>query len=196
MYTNEQIDSIGLMLEEKGLTHSEIDTYFEHRGVKGMKWGIRKGKAVEGVNRFVGQRRDSNDLVVYKTKQKQKYVSLPDNSPKKKDIEAAWRASAKTGQIFLTDKFQKKTWDKRVSRLSAENTRLTKGKLKARDYLMVYGSVAVSAISLGYGLATGDSDRVDRSTINLVGDTAGKFLQARPKAIQNKGYGYKRNKSS
>lgn len=196
MFTDEQIDEIGSMLEDKGLTHSEIDTYFEHRGVKGMKWGIRKGKSVEGVNRFVGQRRDGNDLVVYKTKQKQKYVSLPADSPKKKDIEAVWRASAKTGQIFLTDKFQKKTWDKRVSRLSAENARLTKGKLTARDYLMVYGAIGVSAISLGYGLATGDSDRIRRSSIYLVGDTADTFVKVRPKAIENKGYGYKRTKSS
>lgn len=42
MLTEEQIDVIGLMLEDKGLTHSEIDSYLEHRGVKGMKWGVRR----------------------------------------------------------------------------------------------------------------------------------------------------------
>lgn len=42
MFTDEQIDEIGTMLEDKGLTHSEIDAYFEHRGVKGMKWGVRR----------------------------------------------------------------------------------------------------------------------------------------------------------
>ena len=38
----DQIDLIGTMLEDKGLSHSEIDDFFEHSGVKGMKWGVRK----------------------------------------------------------------------------------------------------------------------------------------------------------
>lgn len=39
---DEDIDDIGFMLEEKGLTHEEIDEYFEHYGTKGMKWGVRR----------------------------------------------------------------------------------------------------------------------------------------------------------
>lgn len=35
------IETVGLMLEEKGLTHSEIDAWFEHHGVKGQQWGVR-----------------------------------------------------------------------------------------------------------------------------------------------------------
>jgi len=31
-----------MTLEENGLSHSEIDTYLEHAGVKGMKWGTRR----------------------------------------------------------------------------------------------------------------------------------------------------------
>jgi len=38
---DKDIHILGTMLEEKGLSHSEIDAYFEHHGVKGMKWGIR-----------------------------------------------------------------------------------------------------------------------------------------------------------
>jgi len=43
----EQIDLVGSMLEDKGLSHSEIDAFFEHSGVKGMKWGVRKEAKME-----------------------------------------------------------------------------------------------------------------------------------------------------
>ena len=42
--TDDDILEIGTMLEEKGLSHAEIDSYFEHHGVKGQKWGIRNAK--------------------------------------------------------------------------------------------------------------------------------------------------------
>lgn len=40
MYTQEEI-WLGEMMEAQGLSHSQIDEYFEHHGVKGQKWGIR-----------------------------------------------------------------------------------------------------------------------------------------------------------
>ena len=46
MFTEKEISEIGAMFEAKGLTHSEIDEYFAHRGVKGMKWGQRHAKKV------------------------------------------------------------------------------------------------------------------------------------------------------
>lgn len=49
MFTEDDIHNLGLMLEEKGLSHSQIDSYFEHHGVKGMHWGIRNDH-VEGVS--------------------------------------------------------------------------------------------------------------------------------------------------
>lgn len=43
MFTDEEINIIGGALEEKGLSHSQIDEHFlEHYGVKGMKWGQRR----------------------------------------------------------------------------------------------------------------------------------------------------------
>jgi len=42
MIKMEEIDSIGTILEEKGMSHSDIDLYFEHYGVPGMKWGKRR----------------------------------------------------------------------------------------------------------------------------------------------------------
>lgn len=44
----DHIDSIGCLLEDNGLSHSEIDVWFEHQGVKGMKWGQRKTARIQG----------------------------------------------------------------------------------------------------------------------------------------------------
>ena len=36
-------ETLGLMLEHKGMSDDDIDAYFlEHHGVAGMKWGQRK----------------------------------------------------------------------------------------------------------------------------------------------------------
>jgi hypothetical protein len=43
-YSEEEIDDIGSMLEANGMTHEQIDRYFEHSGVPGMKWGVRREK--------------------------------------------------------------------------------------------------------------------------------------------------------
>jgi hypothetical protein len=42
LVNDDEIYSVGMMLEEKGLSHSQIDAYFEHHGVKGMRWGERR----------------------------------------------------------------------------------------------------------------------------------------------------------
>lgn len=45
--TEQKIEEIGSRLEHNGLTDDEIDAHFlEHFGVKGMKWGVRRQKAV------------------------------------------------------------------------------------------------------------------------------------------------------
>lgn len=45
--TPENIDDIGFMLEEKGMSHSQIDMYFlNHHGLKGMKWNVRRQKVL------------------------------------------------------------------------------------------------------------------------------------------------------
>jgi len=50
MLTDEQYLAVGQDLEAAGLSHAQIDAYFEHHGVKGQKWGIRNAKnRVDGV---------------------------------------------------------------------------------------------------------------------------------------------------
>jgi hypothetical protein len=38
------IDQVGEYLESQGLDDAQIDAYFEHSGVRGMHWGVRKQK--------------------------------------------------------------------------------------------------------------------------------------------------------
>lgn len=48
------IDEIGEFLEHQGLSDEAIDEYFEHHGVKGQRWGVRRAekRAASGPDRF------------------------------------------------------------------------------------------------------------------------------------------------
>jgi len=59
MFTEADIDTVGHMLEEKGLSHSQIDSYFEHHGVKGMKWGVRREQKRAAYAKAVATRKSS-----------------------------------------------------------------------------------------------------------------------------------------
>jgi hypothetical protein len=50
-YSEEEIDDIGSMLEANGMTHEQIDRYFEHSGVPGMKWGVRRERRQQALVR-------------------------------------------------------------------------------------------------------------------------------------------------
>lgn len=38
------VDEIGMFLEHQGMSDEFIDQFFEHHGVKGQKWGVRRQK--------------------------------------------------------------------------------------------------------------------------------------------------------
>lgn len=56
-------DQIGEFLEHKGLSDDEIDDYFEHHGVKGMKWGTRKQARLERTQRVAEGKGSLGDKV-------------------------------------------------------------------------------------------------------------------------------------
>ena len=133
MYTDKQIDAIGLMLEEKGLTHSEIDAYFEHHGKKGMKWGIRKGKAETGVNRAIGAKIDINNRRIYRTKNRINGTG--------------YKASEALGRAFMGGKERQLRLQKaKVNELTKYNSRLKQGKLTTMDVLGTYGTIPIKVL--------------------------------------------------
>jgi len=135
MYTEEQIDAIGLMLEEKGLSHSQIDEYFEHHGVIGMKWGFRKGKDKTGVNRIVGAKIDINNRRMYRTKNRMNGTG--------------YAASAALGRAFLGGKERQLRMQKtKIKELTAYNKRLKTGKMTVKDKLGTYGQITINSILL------------------------------------------------
>lgn len=46
MISMDEYHAIGSYLEDSGFSNSYIDDYFEHHGVKGMRWGVRSAKSV------------------------------------------------------------------------------------------------------------------------------------------------------
>lgn len=45
---DEQIYKIGNFLEHQGFSDESIDAYFEHHGIKGQKWGVRRAARKQG----------------------------------------------------------------------------------------------------------------------------------------------------
>lgn len=119
--TDEEIDELGLMLEDKGLSHSEIDVFFEHHGVKGMHWGIRKRERIQRTTE-VGRGRSG---FVRKAR------VYPLTNP---------------FDLLRTGSFRKSA-ARKARRMTARNKRLsTKGKAKVRDYLIEAGTARVTDI--------------------------------------------------
>jgi hypothetical protein len=58
MLTDEDIVEIGEALEHGGFSDDQIDSYLEHYGVKGMRWGQRRAAKAVAVAKVRGQKQD------------------------------------------------------------------------------------------------------------------------------------------
>lgn len=112
--TEEEIFKVGEFLEHSGMSEDQIDSYFEHAGVKGMKWGVRKQKRLDRLNRVAagqGNRRDRANVRLTEISSK--------NYVKNKGLEGAARSKA--------------------SRMSARRDRILRGEATAKDLIAHYG---------------------------------------------------------
>lgn len=98
------------------------DDLLMHYGMRGMKWGVRKGKGTTGVGRFRGALLDRNarDTKMLKDARKGTGHLLP-------------RAAAGLGKTLLGEKRWEKNFQKRMTHVNAQNQRLKKGKLTIAD---------------------------------------------------------------
>lgn len=130
------IDVIGMELERKGLSHSEIDDYFEHHGVKGMKWGVRKQRRHDRQLRRIQGRVDRTARIANKT------ASLTDRAlgsavtakgaqrqlQRHANAQAKWEAKLAAGKGQRRQKFVEKRGYVKVSEINYH----AKGDAKAK----------------------------------------------------------------
>lgn len=115
MTTEIDIDELGTFLEHQGLTDDEIDMYFlDHTGVKGMKWGVRRNKRAETLNR----------------------VGRGEGSGKDK-VKAALNVNAID---LIKGRGLQGAAARRGARVTARNDRVQKGEGSVKDMLVYYGS--------------------------------------------------------
>jgi hypothetical protein len=93
---------------------SEED-YIEHFGVKGMHWGVRRGKGKSGISRARGSLIDRNDRVAAKL------IAVRD------DKHPGWLT--KQGKNWIGKKVWTQNMNRSIRYLKTENTQLRQGKL-------------------------------------------------------------------
>lgn len=138
MYTDEEIDSIGLMFEEKGVSHSEIDAYFAHRGVKGMKWGVRREQ--KNTARYQNTTIDPQRRVASgKGSLKDKITTLNDSS---------WATILTAKSYNRNVKFAQALAQKNLSLYKQDASKMKTGKTTAQIILGKLSGVNVSKLQL------------------------------------------------
>lgn len=113
-----------LIPESWSMSHSDkpsIDDVIAHFGTKGMKWGVRRGKSTTGISRSRGAVIDRNA--------RQRDAINKMLSGKKYRVSAAINKAT-----FLGTKRYTKYFNKRISRMDAQDKRLqSNGKSTVRD---------------------------------------------------------------
>lgn len=95
-----------------------------HYGIKGMKWGARKGKSVTGVTRHRGALLDRN------ARTQARFRAAMKKTP---DARMRDKAMVGAGRVLLGKKRMQRHFEKNMKTLNEQNQRLKAGKLKFRD---------------------------------------------------------------
>jgi hypothetical protein len=100
------------------------DALLIHFGIRGMKWGVRRGRGTTGVSRTRGALIDQNNRTIMRIKEAQAGKGRLWN-----------RLRIGVGRGLLGDARMKRVLNTKVSNLNKQNTRLKTGKAKALDLL-------------------------------------------------------------
>jgi hypothetical protein len=106
-----------------------------HYGIKGMKWGARKGKSVTGVSRHRGALLDRN------ARAQHRYRTAIKGTPEARMRD---RAMVGVGRTLLGKKRVQRIFEKDMKKLNEQNQRLKAGKLKFRDRADLFLNVPLS----------------------------------------------------
>lgn len=105
-------------------------TYLEHFGKKGMKWGVRKGRKAAGVSRSSGALIDRNNRSIDRIKQAR--------AGKK------YQKSVALTKKLIGEAKQNENWNRSIKDLKKQNTRLKAGKQTTMDRIDKFGHVSIA----------------------------------------------------
>lgn len=108
--------------EETYLHHSNL----EHHGVKGMKWGVRGGKATTGMTRFRASTVEGNNKLI------KLHEDIRDGKASK-----LLNALAAPDRKIMGEKGFKNYHNAHIETLKEQNRRISSGKLRITDHLKV-----------------------------------------------------------
>lgn len=138
------VDEVGDILEHQGLTDEEIDDFFEHHGVKGMRWGQRRAR-----NRELNRASRKEDRAKHQTD-----VEKAREFFKSGDAKAEWKQAKadfkkNKGEIGSREarKILNKTRDQQIEKYS-KSQEAKNGKEVA---LVVLGVVGASILGAALG---------------------------------------------
>lgn len=111
-----------------------------HHGVRGMKWGVRKGKGTTGVSRGRGAVLDRN------ARREQLFQNFKNANTKQGPSTVGARVGNMTNRVVMGRKLTTKYYDAHLHALHAQDERLKTGNLKLRDHLATAGTGPISRI--------------------------------------------------
>lgn len=100
---------------------ADLEDILAHFGVRGMHWGIRRGKKVTGVSRKTGAMIDKNARQIHMIK------GMKSGTDHK--------AKAAVGRAILGKERANRRWEMNINELTAQNARLKSGHVMVRDRL-------------------------------------------------------------
>lgn len=104
--------------------------YVEHFGVRGMHWGIRRGKSKTGVSRPRGallDRNARNTRAINQALSGKKY-----------------KVAVGIGRAFVGKEAHTRRLKNHLSEMRKQNARIKKGKLTVEDRLTLFGTISLA----------------------------------------------------
>jgi hypothetical protein len=108
------------------ITDAEIEDFLAHHGVRGMKWGVRRGRSVTGISRTRGAALDRNKRLI------RQHTQARDRTGGK-----LLRAATAPDIMLLGRTRFESLHTMHISNLKAQNARIKSGQVTLRDKMQL-----------------------------------------------------------
>lgn len=139
---------------EDFLSHNGVkDAELSHYGVKGMRWGVRRGGLKSRVSGAILDRNQRN--VKYLKDVKNKEIDEKGFLLGKYD-KAQVNAARKIGvAMHFGEKRYQKSMDKQISKIEAQSENINSGKLRVRDVVGAVATISIAELAVSIRDAQG-----------------------------------------